>query len=72
MLTDNMEDFLMRMDGRTKVTYISPPITEKLGYSPKDILGKPSGEYVHPDDIAQLRKELWGAVDERKGRVRLE
>jgi PAS domain S-box-containing protein len=58
---------LMRDDG--SVLFVSPSVTQYLGFAPKELVGSNAFELVHPDDIARLRQELAVALEQTRGEV---
>jgi diguanylate cyclase (GGDEF)-like protein/PAS domain S-box-containing protein len=52
MIAENSSDVVIRssLDGRFE--WVSPSVTEVLGWSPKDMVGKLASDFVHPDDVA--------------------
>lgn len=51
LLADNMFDLVGMCDVRGVFTYVSPSYRMVLGYSEKELLGKPAYSLVHPDDL---------------------
>ena len=43
-------------DGTTR--YLSPSVKRVLGYTPEEMLGTNTAEYVHPDDLERAFGEL--------------
>nr|QQZ50909.1 PAS domain S-box protein [Phenylobacterium glaciei] len=39
-----------------KFTFLSPAIEKVLGYAPEELLGRATTEFMHPDDMPQVRK----------------
>ncbi len=72
MLADYSTDIIVRIDAGDRILYVSPSC-RRFGYEPADLVGRPSYELIHPDDVAQVR-ELVAAlfsgapVDERADR----
>lgn len=54
LLADHMDDVVTRLrpDGRS--SYISPAVTQLLGYRPSEMAGRPAQDFVHPDDRPAL------------------
>ncbi len=55
MLAENGSDILAHsaLDGR--VTYVSPSVEHRLGYTPEDVVGRQFTDFVHPDDIEAVQ-----------------
>jgi PAS domain S-box-containing protein len=47
---------VLRPDGQ--VVYESPALERLLGYEPEDLVGKNAFDYVHPEDLPSVLKEL--------------
>ncbi|MBV8888582.1 MAG: diguanylate cyclase [Alphaproteobacteria bacterium] len=50
LLAENTTDMIMRIGPDSRRLYVSPASRELLGYEPEELLGRPNGELVHPDD----------------------
>ena len=57
MLADYSRDLVIRFDSNGVRRYISPSVTEMLGWSREDLVN-PRWDIVHPDDIGALLKVL--------------
>ena len=55
LVTDNMQDLVIRMDLEGVMLYASPSHKGVLGYEPDRLLGKPIYRFMHPDDIERVR-----------------
>ena len=53
LITDNMQDMLLLTDTNLVCTYASASHKWILGYEPKEMVGKPVCDFVHPDDLAK-------------------
>jgi len=53
-LLQHSSDRLFIVDRENRYKWISPAVERILGYDPEELLGEPSGEYVHPDDRDEL------------------
>jgi len=40
------------------IRYLSPSVERVLGYTPEEVVGTSTAEYVHPDDVERARGEL--------------
>ncbi len=57
-LIQNSSDITMIIDEEGLYRYLSPAVTELLGYRPGELVGARATDYVHPDDQALLRRRL--------------
>ena len=55
-LMDSFPDLIVALDTKGRYTFVSPRITEVLGYQPQELLGHSLGEQTHPEDCAALLK----------------
>jgi diguanylate cyclase (GGDEF)-like protein/PAS domain S-box-containing protein len=58
LLADNATDVVTLHDVTGRYRYVSPSITSLTGYTPEELLGTPSGDLVHPDDIGAVRERM--------------
>jgi len=57
-LIQNSADVTMIIDEEGLYRYLSPAVTNLLGYEPSQLIGTRATDYVHPDDWALLRRRL--------------
>ena len=57
-LTENTSDWIWEVDRTMRYIYVSPKITELLGYAPADALGKTPFDFMAPDESARLHPAL--------------
>jgi PAS domain S-box-containing protein len=50
-LLDNIADVILEIDMNYTITYISPQVSDVIGYSVEEIIDAQSFLYVHPDDL---------------------
>ena len=55
ILADNSIDVIVEADATTKFTWISPSVTQVLGWRPDELIGLRAADVVHPDDLATLQ-----------------
>ena len=48
----------MLLDAEGRIMYVSPPSERQLGYSPEELLGQVSFDYIHPEDYEQAVASL--------------
>jgi PAS domain S-box-containing protein len=53
-LVENINDVILSLDGRGRVSYISPVIQNYGGRRPEDVIGQPFTVFVHPEDRPAL------------------
>ncbi|OYD95221.1 diguanylate cyclase [Nostoc sp. 'Peltigera membranacea cyanobiont' 210A] len=56
LLAENSTDIISRLTVDGIILYVSPACYTVLGYQPEELVGHPSHELVHPDDLAQIAK----------------
>jgi diguanylate cyclase (GGDEF)-like protein/PAS domain S-box-containing protein len=49
-LADNTTDLVVRLDEQGVLRYVSPSVTQLLGWTPEEMVGQPKSYYLHPDD----------------------
>lgn len=57
LITENATDVICRIDLKSKFLYVSPSSKKILGFYPEELLGISFYNYVHSDDIEELKKE---------------
>jgi PAS domain S-box-containing protein len=57
-LVQNALDIVMVTDAHGTIRYMSPSVERVLGYTPEEMVGTTSAEYVHPDDLQMAFREL--------------
>jgi diguanylate cyclase (GGDEF)-like protein/PAS domain S-box-containing protein len=73
LLAENSADVVVLVEGDT-FTWVSPSVTQALGWSPADLVGHDRAEFLHPDDRAAMVAEAAllnpGVPDRARRRVR--
>lgn len=64
---DAANDSVWDLDCETREVFVSPQLTNLLGYPPNSIEGTYEAwtQLIHPDDLDTLGKALWGAAESR-------
>lgn len=65
-------DIITVLDADGTVKYQSPAVTRVLGYEPGELLGRNGFEYVHPDDVGEMKESFVELVDDSEGTVTVE
>lgn len=55
-LVETSNDIIFSLDVNGRITYINPAIERASGYVPKEVIGKPFMEFVHPEDRELVRQ----------------
>jgi len=53
-IVENAYDIIHSLTPDLRMSYVSPNVTEVLGYKPADIEGKPMADFIHPDDVSPI------------------
>jgi hypothetical protein len=53
LLFEHIADMIMVLDREGVIRFSSPSVRAILGHAPSDMVGRPSLEFVHPDDVPQ-------------------
>jgi PAS domain S-box-containing protein len=72
LIADNMVDVISQTDANGNLIYASPSLERVFGYSPKNILGKSTLDWVHPDDRDRVFIQAIEAEKKRCSSVLLE
>ena len=65
----NMRAMVCELDGTGVMTYLSPTVSEVLGYSVDEVLGRPGFEWIHAEDMPEVAKLFSVAIaQEREAR----
>lgn len=62
-LIENINDAILVIDDRGILVYQSPAMERIGGYSKEETFGKQVGQFIHPDDVEDLRNTLAYLVD---------
>jgi len=57
-LVENSTDVVHVVNAEGFLLFVSLSVTRVLGYQPEEMVGRYSGEFVHPDDHAYARREF--------------
>jgi PAS domain S-box-containing protein len=72
LISETANDLIGVLNKKFKYEYINEQAFEKtLGYTSKDILGKSSIKFIHPDDVSQIVKTLFEGFKYGMGEGRL-
>jgi len=71
-LIEHASDLIAALDAEGLIRFQSPSIERVLGYLPEELLGRNAFEFIHPEDLPQVRSALQGAVFEPSATVSVE
>ena len=57
-LIENATDLLVVFDERGVITLASPAVGEALGWTLQEMLGRPGGDFIHPEDLPEAARVL--------------
>ncbi|EIK46238.1 sensory box protein [Cellvibrio sp. BR] len=58
LLTDNMTDWVWKIDARNRYSYLSPSVHKLLGYQPQELLGQPMEVVLHASERERALAEF--------------
>ena len=61
-LIHNSSNLITILEADGSIRYVSPAIQEILGYKPKELMGKNTFEFVHPDDVSSVRNNFQSVI----------
>jgi two-component system cell cycle sensor histidine kinase/response regulator CckA len=61
-LIENASDMIAIVDEDGVIRYQSPSTPRLLGYAASEMLGRPAGEFIHPDDRAKVGESIRQAL----------
>lgn len=62
-LIENINDAILVIDDQGVLVYQSPAMERIGGYSREETFGKQVGQFIHPDDVQDLRNTLTDLID---------
>ena len=66
-IVESSRDWIWSIDIEGNHTYSNPAIEEILGYSPDELIGKPSLDLMHPEDRKEIKGMLPRWIKEKQG-----
>jgi PAS domain S-box-containing protein len=71
-LIEHASDLIAALDAEGLIRFQSPSIERVLGYLPEELLGRNAFEFIHPEDLPQVRSALQRAVFDPSATVSVE
>ncbi|MDB5308238.1 MAG: domain S-box-containing protein [Gemmataceae bacterium] len=72
VLTESSSDAVALVGADGTVLYASPSARRILGRSPAEVVGRSGFEFIHPDDVGDLRRQLDQLLTTRDGAIMAE
>jgi diguanylate cyclase (GGDEF)-like protein/PAS domain S-box-containing protein len=71
MLAENATDVIVRSAAGGGIEWVSPSVTEMLGWRPDQVMGRTVGSLMHPDDLAHVLADQKAIIESggTEGRV---
>ena len=71
LLADNATDVIVRSSAGGGIEWVSPSVTEMLGWRPDQVVGRTVGSLMHPDDLARVLADQKAIIEQggTEGRV---
>jgi diguanylate cyclase (GGDEF)-like protein/PAS domain S-box-containing protein len=63
LLADNATDVILRSDRGGLIEWVSPSVTEVLGWTPEQVVGQQISRLMHPDDLAAVMYRQQEIID---------
>ncbi len=68
LLAENASDVVFRTDQDAVLTWVSPSVTQALGWEPDQVLGRAAADFLHPDDLRRVRSASRSVLRGDRGR----
>jgi PAS domain S-box-containing protein len=67
-LIETSHDLVQTLDQQGRIVYTGPSVERLLGYTPEEITGSGTPEFIHPDDQPRVKEEIIRALS-NPGRI---
>ena len=57
-LINSILDIIVELDLDLIILYINPQVYDLFGYTPEDIIGKKSIDFIHQDDVSKVVESI--------------
>ncbi|MFC1838624.1 PAS domain S-box protein [Thermodesulfobacteriota bacterium] len=71
-IVENSDDFITKVDGNGKFTYVNPKAAKILGLPQNDIIGMSAFDFVHPDEREKVKKRFADTASKQEKRASFE
>jgi PAS domain S-box-containing protein len=66
LLVESSNEIIFMMNPGGKFTYISPAVTQQLGYTSEEVIGKSFSDFAQPEDVPGLEANLKAILEGKK------
>ncbi len=66
LLADRVSDVIVRVSTASIFTYVTPSCYRIYGVTPDEMIGRPTSQFTHPDDFAQVARTIQAATQTGK------
>jgi two-component system cell cycle sensor histidine kinase/response regulator CckA len=66
-ILENMRAMICELDATGVMTYLSPTVSDVLGYDVDEVLGRAGFEWIHPDDMPAVGRVFAQVIDRERG-----
>ncbi len=71
-LIQKSSDVITILDSEGKIIYVAPSVQKTLGYCEEDLLGKPALDFIHNEDMAEVRDSFRRMMEQADEEIMLE
>jgi len=61
-ITENASDMILILDNNGTITYASSSVERFMGYSPEEMIGKSTLDFIHPEDIQRAMLDFGASI----------
>ena len=54
LLVENVSDVVVLTDAQARIGWVSPSVSQLLGWTPEQMIGRTPTEFIHPDDVPSV------------------
>ena len=54
LVVEHLSDLIFTIDASGRIGFVSPSVTPILGFRPDDVVGRPIGDLLHPEDVGRV------------------
>lgn len=62
LLAENASDIVLETDANSRIRWVSPSLPRVLGWRPEEWIGRDPLDFIHPNDVDEVRRYRQGAL----------